>query len=92
MEAIQTFFGNIFILVALCLGLKFAYQTVISFGKRDIKATFMALGEFLLCVVAVAGIYDWIHVGKSVSPDIADVLEEMVRFGLDSIKSSVIAK
>lgn len=89
MEAIQTFFANGFIIVALILGVQFAYQIVKGFGGRTTKDTLLLWGNFLLCVVAIAGIYDWISAGKSVSPGIAEVIVKAVDFGLESIKKAL---
>ncbi|MDQ0417991.1 putative membrane protein [Croceifilum oryzae] len=91
MAAIQTFFSNAFIIVALFLGVLLAYQIVKDFGKRSFKETLILWGKFLLCVVIIAGIYDWISVGKKVSPSVADLLGDTIRYAIKSLKGVFIS-
>lgn len=86
MEAIQKFFTNGFILVALILGVLLAYHIVKGFGERSFKETLILWGKFLLCVVIIAGIYDWISVGKEVSPNVADLLGDTIKYTIKSLK------
>lgn len=89
METITIFFGKLFIFIALLMGAKFAWQIFRGAGERTFKETFMLWAEFILCIVAVAGISDWIGLGESTTPKIADVAKHLINFGLDTAKESV---
>lgn len=92
MAAITIFFGKLFIFIALLMGAKFAWQIFRGSGERTFQETLMLWAEFLLCIVAVAGISDWIGLGQGITPKLASVMKDLFNFALDSASDSVVGK
>lgn len=89
MAMIENFFGKIFTIVVLILGLILAFRIMKNFYKGTWKGTLAIFGAFLLSVVIISGTTDWIKVAKNTTPTIAGMLQNVVPNAVEFIENTI---